>query len=134
LRGAEKVNIDWAQYPNFSKKEFDCKHTGANQMQPEFMARLQRLRIAYGKPMAISSGYRSPQHPVELRKSSPGAHSAGRACDVVASGRDAFRLIQLAIEHGFTGVGVQQKGASRFIHLDDLEHSAQFSRPTVWSY
>jgi len=51
--------IDWADYPNFSEKEFACSHTGEAKMLPEFMARLQRLRTAYGKPMVITSGYRS---------------------------------------------------------------------------
>jgi hypothetical protein len=29
---------------------------------------------------------------------------------------------------GFKGIGVQQKGAGRFIHLDDRED------PAIWSY
>jgi hypothetical protein len=31
----------------------------------------------------------------------------------------------------FTGIGIQQKGGARFIHLDDL---TGVGRPTVWSY
>jgi zinc D-Ala-D-Ala carboxypeptidase len=36
----------------------------------------------------------------------------------------------MALEAGFTGIGVQQKGTGRFLHLDTLENL----RPTVWSY
>ncbi|MAD75148.1 MAG: peptidase M15 [Rheinheimera sp.] len=124
--------MDWSNYPNFSKAEFDCKHTGKCEMEPAFMDRLQTLRIAFGKPMQISSGYRAPQHPIEAAKAKPGPHSTGRACDVVVRGSDALKLVELAIKHGFTGIGVNQKGNARFIHLDDL--SSIDGRPTIWSY
>lgn len=125
---------DWGDYPNFSKREFDCKATGENRMQASFMARLQQLRAAYGKPMTISSGYRSPKHPIEAKKSRPGAHSTGYACDVAVQGADAVRLLGLALELGFTGIGVQQKGSGRFIHLDTHPSAAHTPRPAIWSY
>lgn len=126
--------IDWNNYPNFSKREFDCKQTGENAMHPEFMARLQQLRSEFNAPMIISSGYRSPRHSVEARKARPGAHAEGRACDVAVTGYAALRLVELAIAHGFTGIGINQKGAGRFIHLDDISGNPRFPRPTIWSY
>lgn len=125
---------DWSAYPNFSKREFDCKATGENRMQASFMERLQQLRIAYGQPMSISSGYRSPKHPIEAKKSRPGAHASGHACDVAVQGADAIRLLRLAIGLGFTGIGIQQKGTGRFIHLDDHPAGAHVPRPAIWSY
>lgn len=127
---------EWGLYPNFSKEEFDCKHTGKNEMKHTFMARLQALRDEFGKPMPISSGYRDKTHPVEARKGtvSLGAHTTGRSCDVVVSRGDAYRLIELAIKHGFTGIGINQKGVNRFIHLDDMTSIEGFVRPAVWSY
>lgn len=126
--------IDWTRYPNFSEAEFRCKHTGRVEMNADFLARLQRLRTEYGKPMVVTSGYRHRTHPVEARKASPGAHAHGRAVDIAVTGADALRLIRLAVDHGFTGIGVQQKGAGRFIHLDDVPEGPGFVRPTVWSY
>ena len=123
--------MNWSDYPNFSAKEFDCQHCGANEMKPEFMAKLQALRTAYGAPMRITSGYRCPQHPIEAKKASPGAHASGLACDIGVQGADAHRLLRMALEAGFTGLGVQQKGSGRFLHLDTLEGEL---RPTVWSY
>lgn len=125
---------DWGAYPNFSKREFDCSHTGENGMQAEFMALLQRLRVAYGKPMVVSSGYRSPRHPIEARKAVPGAHASGYACDIAVQGGDAYEVLRIALSLGFTGIGVQQKGGGRFIHLDTQPASARVPRPTVWSY
>ena len=84
--------------------------------------------------MAISSGYRSPEHPIEARKGKPGAHARGRAVDIAIAGADALHLLQLVLDSGdFTGVGIAQKGdfGSRFIHLDDLDNER---RPTIWSY
>lgn len=120
-------------YPNFTRAEFACKHTGKCLMQPGFMDRLQRLRTAYGKPMIITSGYRDRTHPVERAKAVPGVHTLGCAADVGVRGADALALIWLAIAMGFTGIGVQQKGAARFVHLDDAPNG-QFPRPTIWSY
>ena len=123
--------IDWSSYQNFSAKEFDCTHCGKNEMQADFMLKLQALRSVYGKPMRITSGYRCPEHPIEAKKAQPGAHASGCACDIGVEGQDAHRLLKLAFAAGFTGVGVQQKGSGRFIHLDTLEGGP---RPNVWSY
>lgn len=126
--------MDWRFYPSFTEDEFRCKHSKLIDMDVGFMRRLQNLRMAYGRPMKITSGYRDKSHPIEAKKETPGAHSTGHACDVAVRGYDALRLVQLAIVHGFTGIGVQQKGDVRFIHLDDLKDSDGFTRPTIWSY
>ena len=123
--------MDWGLYPNFKSEEFDCSHCGKNEMKPEFMGKLQAFRIQYGKPMRITSGYRCPEHPLEAKKSKPGAHASGLACDVGVDGQEAYEILKLAFQLGFKGVGVNQKGTGRFIHLDTLEETP---RPNVWSY
>jgi zinc D-Ala-D-Ala carboxypeptidase len=123
--------MDWGLYPNFSAKEFDCSHCGKNEMRPEFMGKLQAFRMQYGKPMRITSGYRCPEHPLEAKKSKPGAHASGLACDVGVDGQEAYDILKLAFQLGFKGIGVNQKGTGRFIHLDMLEEAP---RPNVWSY
>lgn len=126
--------MDWGKYKNFTADEFKCSHCGANEMKPEFMDRLQQLRTAYNKPMKITSGYRCPKHPIEVAKGKPGAHASGMAADIGVQGAESHRLLQLALELGFTGIGVQQKGTGRFLHLDLIPTSIDFPRPTVWSY
>lgn len=123
--------MDWTKYPNFTEEEFKCKHCGKAEMNAAFMGKLQQLRNAYGKPMAITSGYRCPDHPIEAKKQTPGAHASGQACDVGVQGTDAYHLLKLAFALDFTGIGVQQKGSGRFIHLDTLRNPP---RPNVWSY
>jgi zinc D-Ala-D-Ala carboxypeptidase len=123
--------MDWSRYPNFKADEFKCSHCGDNEIKEELLDKLQALRSRYGKPMRITSGYRCPRHPIEAAKSAPGPHSSGLACDVGVEGADAHKLLGLALDAGFKGIGVQQKGTGRFLHLDLLNAP---NRPTVWSY
>lgn len=124
--------IDWGRYPNFTAKEMACQHCQAEGIKPELMDKLQALRNRYGKPMRITSGYRCPQHPVEARKAALGAHALGLAADVGVEGAEAYQILKLAFELGFTGIGVQQKGSGKFIHLD--VRNGELPTPTVWSY
>ena len=121
---------DWGRYPNFSRIEFVCSHTGECDMDPEFMSALQALRDQFGQ-MQISSGYRAPSHPIEARKAKPGTHSTGKAADISISRGDAVKLLRLAMMDGrFTGYGIQQKASGRFIHLDSTTNH----RPMICSY
>lgn len=120
--------MNWSDYPNFIEAEFRCRHCGKQEMKPEFMGRLQALRDIFKRPMSITSGYRCANHPIEKAKPDPGMHSTGMACDVGVQGADAHELLRLAMHIGFTGIGVQQKGANRFIHLD------LGKTPRIWSY
>lgn len=124
--------IDWKKYPNFSPKEFVCSHCNGEGIQSALLDKLQAMRTEYGKPMRITSGYRCPQHPIEVKKSVPGAHALGLAADIGVEGAEAHTILRLAMKHGFTGVGVQQKGTGRFIHVD--VRSGQLPTPAVWSY
>jgi uncharacterized protein YcbK (DUF882 family) len=109
------MNADWSKYPNFTKAEFDCKATGENNMQHEFMELLQKLREKYNKSITITSGFRSKKHPIEAKKThSNGEHTQGNCADLLCTnGADRFILIKLALELGFTRIGI----AKNFIHL-----------------
>jgi len=98
------------------------------------MITLEAIRKKCGFPFTITSAYRDPTHPIEAKKSKPGAHASGRAIDIAVRGDKALKLIRVAFEFGITGIGVQQKGGGRFIHLDDLGLSEGFARPNIWSY
>ena len=126
-----------APWPNFSYAELRCKcgncDSTGHEMDAEFMDRLQRLRTAYGKPLQLSSAYRCPDHPVEAKKASPGEHCTGKAVDVAIRGPDALLLLRLALEAGFTRIGVNQKGSARFLHLG-TSADGRFPSPAIWSY
>ncbi|WP_417448344.1 D-Ala-D-Ala carboxypeptidase family metallohydrolase [Idiomarina abyssalis] len=122
-----------ADTPNFSTKEMACKCGkcgGKSEMDPEFMARLQRLRDLLG-PLSINSGYRCPQHPEEIKKARPGAHSTGHAADIKANnGAHRFKILEAAFAVGMKGIGV----ANGYIHVDDGHPDPNVSRPTQWKY
>jgi uncharacterized protein YcbK (DUF882 family) len=119
----------------FTEDELKCTHCGKSGMDKDFMIRIEALREQLGFPFPVNSAYRCPEHPIEARKSSPGAHSTGHAIDIGVQGEKAHMLLDAALQAGFTGIGVSQKGSlGRFIHLDDLEDSSARPRPTVWSY
>ncbi len=118
----------------FKESEFVCSHTGDVAMQQPFLDQLNVLRETYGKPLRITSGYRHPTHPIEAKKKTPGAHTTGQAVDLAVSRGDAYNLLVIALNMGFTGIGIAQKGNGRFIHLDTLTASSAHPRPTIWSY
>ena len=122
----------WGKY--FNRGEFECSHTHTCEMDQDFIDKLNKLREEFGKPLIINSGYRSPEHPIEYVKQSPGAHASGKACDISVSRADALKLLELALKLGFTGYGLNQKGSSRYIHLDTLKNSKERPRPSIWTY
>ena len=121
--------MTWA---NFSRDEFKCSHCGENQISDDLIDLLQDLRNQCDFAFRISSGYRCFAHPIEARKAKPGTHSSGLAADIAVSHGQAFQLVKVAMADERTrGLGVNQKGDSRFIHIDISEDGV---RPSVWSY
>ena len=124
-------------YKYFPDHELACRcgcGGGRPDMIPAFMARLIRLREDFGRPMVVSSAYRCPKHNGAVSSTDQaGPHTTGRAVDILIYGEAALKLIEKALQHGFTGIGISQNGTygTRFIHLDDLTTSP---RPWVWSY
>jgi zinc D-Ala-D-Ala carboxypeptidase len=115
----------------FTPREFECKHCGENRMQDGFLRKLDDLRHKLGFPLRVTSGYRCPTHNQRVSTTGPaGPHTTGRAADLAVDRGQAYLVLKAALDAGFTGIGVQQKGTVRFIHLDDLSDG----RPTVWSY
>lgn len=125
------------RWPHFTPRELACKGSGAIVIETAFLDRLEQLRGIYGRPMVINSAYRSPAHNAAVSSTGThGPHTTGRAVDVQVHGAHAIELVRRAIECGFTGIGLQQKGpvSSRFVHLDDLPGDERTPRPTVWTY
>lgn len=124
-------------FPYFTNKELACKcgacHSDGLEMNNDFMSKIIELRQDLNIPFIVSSAYRCPAHNNAVSSTGDnGPHTTGRAIDIVMSGENAFKLAMRALDLGFTGLGVNQKGASRFIHLDDL--GGNYPRPRIWSY
>lgn len=128
--------MDWSKVKHFTEAEFTCRcGCGKADMNPVFMGRLDALRAGCDFPFVVTSGYRCPKHNARVSSTGrAGPHTTGRAVDIALDRARAFRVMGMVHRLGFTGIGWQQKGGGRFVHLDDLENAPGCPRPTVWSY
>lgn len=116
----------------FTPKETGCRCGKCDQsqgMEERTLRRFDDLRDACGFPLNMSSGYRCPLH----QDNPEGAHGDGVAGDIEISRGKAFVVLGHALRVGFVGIGIQQKGGKRFLHLDDSTRPDKL-RPTIWSY
>ena len=121
--------------PHFHESELVCKCGCGMLPAQDFMDKVEALRVACGYSFVVTSAARCPLHNDRVSQTGfHGPHTTGRAIDVAVDRGKAFLVVALAIKRGFTGIGVQQKGAGRFIHLDDLPDAPGQPRPTIWSY
>lgn len=126
--------------PHFSDQELSCRCGCGMTPKRDFIEKIERLRVAYGKPMKVTSAARCPNYNSKVSKTGArGPHTTGRAIDIAVDREDAFDLLMLigrmnTLGLGITGLGFQQKGSGRFMHLDDLTDEPGQPRPTVWSY
>tara|TARA_B110000879_G_scaffold163495_1_gene211154 strand:+ start:255 stop:599 length:345 start_codon:yes stop_codon:yes gene_type:complete len=110
----------------FTIEEFNCTHTGKNEMDNDFLEKLDLLRSACGFSFTVSSGYRDITHPNEIKKEVGGTHTNGIAADIrVRGGVQRKRIIEEALRLGFTGIGV----AKTFVHVDTRR-----TVPVLWVY
>lgn len=125
-----------SKYQYFSESELKCHGetccSGSHEMNHDFMVKLVAMRREIGIPLIVTSAYRCKIHnDLVSSTGSSGPHTTGRAVDILIKGNEAHRLLECALRHGMTGIGINQKGALRFIHVDDLDGPL---RPWVWSY
>lgn len=131
--------VDWEIIEHFKPSEFACKcghcDSDGNEMNVDFIEKLDQLRARHGFPVVITSGYRCPAYNDSISTTGrEGPHTTGHAADVGISGERAFNLVMHSSLGGWmTGIGINQRGdyVKRFIHLDDLNTD---KRPRIWTY
>jgi uncharacterized protein YcbK (DUF882 family) len=117
----------------FTNEELACSCCGRNDFDSDFLRLLNHLRQECDFPFVVSSAYRCPRHPIEAAKKKLGAHTTGKAVDILVYGERAQRLLQAALNVGIERIGISQKGdiKARFIHLDVCH---DLPSPAIWSY
>jgi len=124
--------MSWKYFSYETDRMLACPCCHKEGMVPEFMQELDRLRESYDRPISISSGYRCPGYnDIMSGTGLDGPHTTGMAIDTPIRGNEAYILLKMAMNMGFTGIGVNQKGGGRFLHLDRLGGEL---RPWIWSY
>ena len=96
-------------------------------MDEEFLERLDQARAFADIPFIINSAYRSPNHPLSIKNPSS-SHIKGLAVDIKATDNETrFKIVEALISVGFTRIGI----ADTFIHVDlDFEKRQNI----IWTY
>lgn len=126
----QSTGLTWADILHFNASEFDSpdKQGSGYMMSLDFVRKLDKLRDAVKVPLAIHSGYRTPDHNAKVGGVDSSAHECGHAADIAApTSQLRFAIVEAAMRLGFRRIGV---GAT-FVHIDDDITKAQ---DVVWLY
>jgi hypothetical protein len=104
--------------PHFNSSEFRCTQSGGNfRIHVALVQTLERLRAYWGKPIVISSGYRTPAYNATLKDASQNSyHMRGTAADIHINGVSVTQIDNAAADLGFGGRG--RYYGDGFNHLD----------------
>ncbi len=120
---------------HFLRNEFACRGldccNGGNEIKDPLIDMLDELREAVGFPLVVTSGFRCAKHNQRVSTTGPeGPHTTGLAADLGVDRERAVIVLERALSMPFTGIGINQKGSGRFVHLDIVRRPSR----TVWSY
>ena len=104
------------RWPDFKPFEMRSKSDHRLMIDPDSMDKLQALRTLLGKPIRITSAFRSAAHNKKVGGAKGSMHLEARAFDVQMAGHDPAQFEAAARKVGFTGFGFYKE--SNFIHID----------------
>jgi uncharacterized protein YcbK (DUF882 family) len=114
----------------FEYEEFDSPDIqGSGQlMDPKLLNMIDEARKIYGKPIHVTSGYRTEAHNRKVGGVDSSSHLKGLAIDVACvRSDDRFKMLNALLEVGFNRIGV----AGTFIHVDIDKDKSQ---NVIWTY
>ena len=114
----------------FEYEEFDSPDIqGSGQlMDPKLLNMIDEAREIYGKPIHVTSGYRTEAHNRKVGGVDSSSHLKGLAIDVACvRSDDRFKMLNALLEVGFNRIGV----AGTFIHVDIDKDKSQ---NVIWTY
>ncbi len=109
-QGSHRLSAD------FTVNEFACQdNSNVVLIDQRLVDVLQDIRNHFGKPIRITSGYRTVSHNADVGGASNSQHTYGRAADITISGVSYARIKEYADnlpEVGYSYIG------TGFIHID----------------
>ena len=112
--------------PSFRVREFGCKGSDVVLLDEELVVLLQCIREHFGKPVHITSGYRTAAHNAAVGGSKSSQHLLGRAADFYVEGVDVATVAAYAetLLPSRGGIGRYPKDAAHpkrrtgWVHID----------------
>lgn len=97
-------------------------------MNADFLNKLDEAREIANIPFIINSAYRSPEHNAKIGGKPNSSHIKGLAVDIsVTNSRQRFIVLNALLNVGFTRIGI----ADTFIHVD---LDSEKSKDVIWTY
>jgi len=112
----------------FKLEEFACPCCGKNEIDEQFVRKLDAARGIAGVPFTITSGYRCKKHNAEVGGVPSSSHVKGVAVDIkVNSSAERYKILFALNLVGFNRFGIG-KG---FIHVDMDKDKPE---KVIWDY
>jgi hypothetical protein len=110
-----RARNDFAVSAHFRLFEFECRCCGLVIVSSRLPWMLEELRGVWGRPLAITSGYRCERHNIAVGGAMRSLHRLGRAVDIKATAEEQAALASIALGIGFREV--IPGNAKSYIHL-----------------
>lgn len=114
----------------FSASEFRACTPSCDiaQMNPAFLALLDKVREAAGIPLVLNSAYRSPEYEKAHGRAGTSAHCEGWAVDIRCNtSANRYIIVAAALRIGIQRIGI----GKTYVHLDCSPSHAQ---GVIWDY
>ena len=114
----------------FTYEEFDSPDVqGSGQMMSKnLISILDNIREELGKPIVVTSGFRTPAHNEKVGGKPNSSHLKGLAVDIACEdSRYRFELVRELLKHGVDRIGI----GDTFIHADIDDDK---SPNVIWTY
>ena len=121
--------------PSFRVREFGCKGSDVVLLDEELVVLLQCIREHFGKPLHITSGYRTAAHNAAVGGSKSSQHLLGRAADFWVEDTPVASVAAYAetLLPARGGIGRYPKDASHpkrrtgWVHIDTRANKSRWS-------
>ena len=101
---------------HFKLKEFACKNSEAVIVSEKLCYVLEAIRAHFGKPVIVTSGYRTPEYNAKVGGAAKSRHMLGIAADIQIAGVKPADVAAYArtLMPTYGGIGIY----STFTHID----------------